>query len=125
MFRYLCVNVLEVSTPLARAIVWSNSRGGNLNVADSYIAQNPGYMRLEMTPGGRYLESLNLFDGRFSYEQARKPWEILSARYATAAAGEVTAFTSGAAPTSIFRTVELGILQNNPNVTRIRYMPTN
>lgn len=113
---------LDASTPADRAIVWSNARGGNLALADDFIAQNPGYLRLENTPGGQYLESLKLFE-RYPYEQAIQSWERLSARYATGASGQVTAFTSGAAPTSVFQRIELPILLRNPNVTHIKYMP--
>src|SRR5690606_23750624 len=116
------VPFLDASTPADRAIVWSNARGGNLALADEFIAQNQGYLRLENTPGGQYLESLKLFE-RYPYEQAIQPWERLSARYATGASGQVTAFTSGASPTSVFQRIELPILLRNPNVTDIRYMP--
>jgi hypothetical protein len=116
------VPFLDVSTPTDRAIVWSNKRGGNFSVADEFIAQNPGYLRLEDTPGGKYLQNLNLFE-RYDYEQAIQPWDRLSAKYANGASGQVTAFTSGASPTSVFQRVELPILLRNPNVTDIKYMP--
>ena len=116
------VPFLDSSTPADRAIVWSNARGGNLTLADDFIAQNPGYIRLEETPGGQYLLRRNLFE-RYEYEQAIQPWERLSARYATGASGQVTAFTSGASPTSVFQRIELPILLRNPNVTNIKYMP--
>jgi hypothetical protein len=114
-------STLDVATPVDRAVVWSNAKGGNLNAADAYIANNPGYIRLESTPGGKYLTSLNLFE-KFDYEVAIKPWEQLSARYASGASGEVTAFTSGATPKSVFLRIELPILQSNASVTDIRYM---
>jgi hypothetical protein len=116
------VPLFDASTPADRAIVWSNARGGNLALADDFITQNSGYLRLESTPGGQYLESLKLFD-RYPYEQAIQPWERLSAQYATGASGQVTAFTSGASPISVFQRIELPILLRNPNVTNIRYMP--
>lgn len=114
---------LDVAAPSNRAVVWSNARGGNLTLADDFIARNPGYLRLENTPGGQHLESLRLFE-RYPYEQAIQPWERLSSRYAHGASGQVTAFTQGASPTSLFQRIELPILQQNPNVTGIRYMPS-
>jgi len=113
---------LDVSTAPNRAVVWSNAGGGNLTAADTFIGQNPGYLRLEMTPGGSYLEKLKLFE-RYPYDTAVQPWERLSAKFAREASGEVTAFTLGASPKSVFKRIELPIFTNeNHNVTGIRDM---
>jgi hypothetical protein len=110
---------LNINTEADASTFWSGK--GNKILAENYAA----YMdktTLEMTPGGQYLESLNLFKA-YPYKQAIKPWEILSARFANNASGEVFAFVEGAAPTSVFNRIEHPALLANPNVTKITFSP--
>src|SRR3990167_4452612 len=107
------VPFLDISTHADEATFWSGK--GNRQLAESF-ADLLVKRTIEMTSGGKYLESLNLFT-KFSYEQARVPWERLSERFARNASGEVYAFVTGSTPGSVFRTVELPALIENPDVT--------
>ncbi len=75
-----------------------------------------------MTPGGRHLDSLNLFD-RYSNKQAITPWEKLSARFAEGASGRVSVFADTVRLSSVFNRIEYPILRGNPNVTEIISSP--
>lgn len=79
-----------------------------------------GKYTLEMTPGGRYLDALKLFD-RYSTKNAILPWKKLSARFANEASGTVSIFANMPRLTSIFSSIELPILETNPNVSAIVY----
>ena len=110
---------LDVSTEIDTAVFWSGR--GNRKLAESY-AINVNKTTLELTSGGSYLDSLNLFKV-YPYEQAVKPWEILSTKFAQQASGQVTAFVEGARSASIFNTIEHPILMSNPNVTQLVFSP--
>lgn len=75
-----------------------------------------------MTPGGQYLDSLELFKS-YPYEKAIRPWEVLSGRFAQGASGRVAVFVENASPSSIFNRIENPILEANPNVTEILFSP--
>ena len=106
---------LNVSTRMDEAVFWSGS--GNRQLAESYASETNKFT-LEMTPGGRYLDSRNLFD-RYSNKQAILPWERLSTRFAQGASGRVSAFSDTSRPASVFNRIEYPILRDNSNVTEI------
>ena len=81
-----------------------------------------GKTTLELTSGGKFLESLQLFKN-YPYQQAIKPWEVLSKRYAQSASGQITAFVENASPTSVFARIEYPVLLKNINVTDILFYP--
>lgn len=78
-------------------------------------------MTLELTPGGKYLDSLKLFDegSPLTGPQAAEVWSRLSQRYAQQASGNAYGFVQRARPGSIFSTVEYPALQSNPNLTNV------
>jgi hypothetical protein len=96
------------------------SGAGNREVAEKFAELN-GKVTLEMTPGGKYFESLNLFDAGspVTKEQAKKIWSVLSEQYAQGASGNVYGFVNGSIPGSIFNSVEYPALQQNPAITNI------
>ena len=89
-------------------------------MAEAFALSN-GKMTLEMTPGGKYFDDLDLFgkSSPLTRDQALEVWEILSIRYAKAASGNVYGIVGGSNPESIFNTIEYKALQQNPNITNI------
>ena len=80
-----------------------------------------GKTTLEMTPGGKYLDDLKLFeDGSpLTKEQSVDVWKRLSERYAENASGTAFGFIEGAWEGSIFNTIEYPTLIKNPNIDNI------
>ncbi len=109
---------VDVSTSAHQAVFYSGE--GNRAQAEAF-AQLNGKTTLEMTPGGKYFESLKLFDtgSPVTEDQALEIWKILSERYAKSASGNVYGFVKGSRPGSIFNTVEYQALQKNPYITNI------
>ena len=109
---------VDVSSSAHQAVFYSGE--GNRAQAEGF-AQLNGKTTLEMTPGGKYFESLKLFDpgSPVTEDQALEIWKILSERYAKSASGNVYGFVKGSRPGSIFNTVEYQALQKNPYITNI------
>ena len=109
---------VDVSTSAHQAVYYSGK--GNRARAEAFAELN-GKTTLEMTPGGKYFDSLKLFeDGSpVTKDQAYEIWKILSERYAKSASGNVYGFVKGSFPESIFNTVEYHALQKNPYITNI------
>lgn len=108
-------NKLDVSTPRNGAVFYSGP--GNRARATDFANQN-GKFTLETTVGGRYLDSLNLYD-KLPKEQADMIWRRMSERYAQGATGNVYGFINGSNAGSIFNTVEYPTLLQNENITNI------
>lgn len=107
---------LDVSTGRDMAVFWSGR--GNRELAERY-ALHTGKVTLEMTPGGRLLDSLMIFDKYLGNRDAIRPWEILSKRYAENASGQITAFVEGARPVGVFARIENPILLENRKISKI------
>ena len=88
--------------------------------AEAFATAN-GKTTLEMTPGGSWLDSQNLFEraNGLSEGQADAIWSVLSQRYAEGASGTAVGFVEGARPSGIFTTVEYPALLANPNITNV------
>src|SRR5512133_1619426 len=92
------------------------------NWADSVV----GKTTLEQTHGGKYLDSLKLFDkgSGLTGAQAAEIWDIASKRFADGASGKVFVFSTKTAKVGDYgiRTwwrIEKPALQKNPNVSEI------
>jgi hypothetical protein len=72
------------------------------------------------TAGGAWLQEFEKRAGALP----KGVWEAASKKFAKGASGEVTALVEGSAPGSIFKTVELPALLQNPNVSQIRMSGT-
>jgi len=76
---------------------------------------------IEMTPGGKWLESLDLYgpNSPVSIKEADNLWRAASAQYARGASGEVNAFTRGTQfdLSKTYYGLELRKLTANPAVT--------
>ncbi len=93
----------------AGRVFWSGRQGANQAAAEAY-AQATGQTTLGMTATGRALEAQGA---------GLDAWRAASAAFAKGASGDVTAFAGNAASNSIWRTIELPLLKQNPEVIRI------
>jgi hypothetical protein len=112
------VEQLDVTTAINKSVFYSGP--GNRKQAEAYaIAEDK--TTLEMTPGGKVLDDLKLFEqgSPLTPAQATQVWSRLSQRYARQAAGDVFCFVTGARPTGVFTTVELPELKKNRKVGNI------
>ena len=106
--------VAAESAPAAR-VFWSGGSAAKTAAAD-WAGANGG-MTLEMKGAGRQLEN---FAQAMDWAHAGPLWESASGKFATEASGEVHVFLGETvSPNSIWHTVELPALQQNPNVTNI------
>lgn len=109
---------LDVSTARNGAVFYSGR--GNRELAEAFARQN-GRTTLEMTPGGQFLDDLQLFgpNSPLTPDQATQVWSRLSQRFSAEASGNATGFVRGARAKGIFNTVEFPALSTNPNVTNV------
>jgi len=112
------VEKLDVSTSPNTATFYSGP--GNRDLAEKFAIEN-GKTTLELTPGGKYLDDLKLFEegSPLTKKQAAAVWSRLSQRYAEGASGNVYAFIKGSKPDSIFNSIEYPALKRNPAVTQV------
>ncbi len=122
VLKDLAQNVLDFSSANDGAVFWS---GSNMKTAQNWAAAN-GKTTLEQTAGGKYLDSLDLFNPKngLTGDQAAEVWDIASKRFADGASGEVNAFSTGAKRFGPLgeRTwwrIEKPALMKNPKVTKI------
>lgn len=109
---------LDVSTARNGAVFYSGR--GNRELAEAFASQNVR-TTLEMTPGGRFLDDLDLFGANspLTDTEALQVWSRLSQRFAAEASGNATGFVRGARSNGIFNSVEFPALRANPNVTNV------
>ena len=119
------VSTANVRTPKNKAVFYSGEGGRDYA---TLFAFDKGMYTLEMTPGGKYLDSLRLFDYKDHYGmtegQVRDLWKIISHRYASQTSGNVTAVLNKPELNSIFNTVEYPTLVENKlvfNINIIRF----
>jgi RHS repeat-associated protein len=87
-------NNLDFSTANDGAVFWATP---NMKEAQKWAAAN-GKTTLEQTPGGKFLDSLNLFEpgSPVTKAEAAQIWDAASKRFAEGASGEVNVFSTGA-----------------------------
>ncbi len=85
------VDDLDFSTPKDGAVFWSGP--GRMSDAQRWAKLNDKFT-LELTPGGKYLDDLKLFDN-IDGGQAAQIWDIASKRFAKEASGSVNVFSTG------------------------------
>ncbi len=109
---------LNVNTGNNQAVFYSGP--GNRLLAEQFAKEN-SKLTLEMTPGGKYLDDLKLFDSNspLTGEQANEIWRMLSKRYAENASGTAFGFTHGSSADSIFNTIEYPALEGNKDIINV------
>jgi hypothetical protein len=110
---------VDVSTSQNGAVFYSGA--GNRALAEQFATAN-GRTTIEMTPGGKWLESQDLFNPEtspLSPSQASQVWAVLSERFAQGATGNAIGFVKGARAAGVFNSIEYPALLRNPNVTNV------
>lgn len=114
------VETVDVSTPRNGAVFWTGYERGNQAAAMKWAAAN-GKSTIEMTPGGQWLNSLDLYgvNSPLTRAEADAAWLRMSERFTEGASGHINAFTRGTSfnPASNFYNTELPGLRLNPNVS--------
>lgn len=92
----------------------------NREKAFKYIKNNPDKIMIEHTECGAKLVETGFESIKtLNQEDIMTIWGEASRRFIAAASGNVTAFVDGADPRSVFRTVELPNILQNPNIKTI------
>lgn len=97
-----------------RHLVWLDTPDGSMSTTLNIV---PG--SLESTPGGQELESKRFFDPGciLSPDEAHRAWETAARYFAERLSGRVNIYQKGSLiPNSVFKEIELPILQANPNI---------
>ena len=114
---------LGLETPRDSFIVWSGLGPGDTGIirSQAYAAEHGG-MTLEMTPGGRWLDSMDIIYGEtspFTQLEARAIWASVSRSASAQAGGQVRALLGQVRPSSTYQMHELPTLLDNPKVLGI------
>jgi len=115
-------NSLGVQTDRDQLILWSGLGPGREGILRSQAwAAEFGGTTLEMTPGGSWLDSMNIFgdNSPFTRVQAKQIWAQVSQSAAQQASGQVRVTLGWLQPDSIFEQVEYPTFMANPNVTGV------
>jgi RHS repeat-associated protein len=106
------VAALDFSTGANKAVFYSGP--GNRARALTF-ADNTGTMPIDLTPGGKYLNSLKLYD-TLPAAEADAIWSLASKQYAAGASGKINLFINGARPDRVFHTIERPLIEANPTI---------
>lgn len=113
----------DVSTPKDSIVLYSISYQPsdiNKRKAMEYLRVNPDKKTLDDTECGKKLVALGLETGNENPNtEILKVWAIASARFIKAAKGNVTAFVENADKRSTFVSVELPLVLQNEQITKI------
>lgn len=114
---------LDVSTPENSVVIYSISfqpTRQNRDNAFAFVKSNPGAMMIEHTECGAKLVEMGFESCKMlGQEEIMTIWSEASRRFIMAASGNVTAFVDGADKRSVFRTVELPNILQNPKIRTI------
>jgi RHS repeat-associated protein len=109
-------------TPSDAAVFWTGYRQGNQAAAMEWASET-GKLTIEMTEGGRWLDSLGLYRAASPVTRtgANALWKAASERFSWGASGRINAFTRGTSfdPNATFYGTELPILNVNPRANSV------
>ncbi len=108
------IDALDFTTKPNKAVFYS---GPGNRIKTLEFASAKGKTPIDATPGGQYLDSLDLYN-KIQSRQADKIWAAASKKYAEGASGEINLFIKGARQDRVFRIVEEPILNNSAKVTK-------
>ena len=93
----------------------------NRDLAFAYVAEHPGKMMIDHTPCGAKLVEMgfNSADSGLSADDVVLIWKEASKRMIEQAKGNVTAFVKNADKESVFLSLELPCILNNPKFRRL------
>jgi RHS repeat-associated protein len=106
------VENLDFTTGANKAVFYSGP--GNRARALAF-ADRTGAMPIDLTPGGQYLNSLNLY-GKLPAAQADAIWARASQFYASGASGKINLFVRGARLDRVFNTIERPLIDVNSGI---------
>lgn len=114
----------DVSTPENCLVTYSVTNlptKENREEAFAFVTAHPGMMMIEHTPCGAKLVEMGFLSSEtgLSDEDVVLIWKEASKRFIDEASGNVTAFVNGAVPESVFRSMELPTILNNPHIKTI------
>ena len=112
-------NKLGLKTPKDQLILWSGlGRGDEGKTLSQEYAKINGGVTLEMTPGGEWLDKMDLFEetSPFSPQEATKIWARVSGLLASLASGQVRSLIGSVHPKSFYMSEELTELKSNPAI---------
>jgi hypothetical protein len=109
---------LGLQTPKDSLLLWSGLGSEGVQLSQTY-AMKYGGTTLEMTPGGKWLNEMNLFGANspFSRSEAAMIWEDVSRIGVSQASGQVRAVLGPVSTMSTFKRIELPELMMNSSVT--------
>ncbi|MGA9628426.1 MAG: hypothetical protein WBQ42_00040 [Candidatus Rickettsiella isopodorum] len=106
-------NQLGLKTERDQLLLWSGLGKNGVELSQEYALAHGG-TTLEMTPGGKWLNEMDLFGAgsSFSFAEARKIWESVSMSTMRLASGQVRSFIGQVNPSSIYSQEIQELLQN-------------
>ncbi|MBR1605105.1 MAG: hypothetical protein IJ660_03235 [Alphaproteobacteria bacterium] len=117
----------DIATPKNSVVLYSISylpTTENRDKAFAYVKSHPKSCMIEDTVCGKKLVELGVgyHEVGLSPDEVAHIWAVASRRFINGVKGKVTAFVDKADVRSVFRTVELPMLLDNPAVTKINNM---
>jgi len=106
------VESLDFTAGANKAVFYSGP--GNRARALAF-ADRTGATPIDLTPGGQYLNSLNLYD-KLPAAQADAIWAKASQLYASGASGQINLFVHGARSDRVFNTIERPLIDANSSI---------
>lgn len=110
---------LGIDTPKDSFMLWSGMGKDGVTLSKDFALANKG-MTLEMTPGGSWLQEMDLFaeNSPFTFNEAIEIWKKVSLMTIRKASGQVRAVVGRVSPDSVYN-AELREMLMNPKITGI------